>query len=317
MQTEAPLELAVKFLVTERNDARGLGAALGPYQRRALARQRQDRERTCGQEMLFGAAPMIALVADGDDDAGLVVLPAMGGNAGALAQFRPRAIGGDQEARRDHAAVAECHLDAVGTRIVGCNRSGAQIDALGFRTHHQRIDQAAVLDHMRKGLARGDIAGKVEEHRTGGVLELRIGDDHVEDRLRLAPDGVPGADRLEQAAAGGHDRGGAGIAARPRAERGIGDDDGDLGPEPLAQRQGECKPCKRAATDDNATLYRHTKFPGQFSVLLADLSWAKQCSETRAEWPLCVIPGRANARTRNPEVVSSGFPVHRHRDAPE
>ncbi len=87
---------------------------------------------------------------------------------------------------------------------------------------------------MGKGLARRDIAGEVEEHRTGGVFQFRVGDDHVEDRLCLGPDVVPGTDRLEQAAAGGHDRGGAGIAAGPGTERGIGDDDGDLGPEPLA-----------------------------------------------------------------------------------
>ena len=37
--------------------------------------------------MLFGAAVMIALMTDGDDDAGLIVVPAMGGDAGALAQF--------------------------------------------------------------------------------------------------------------------------------------------------------------------------------------------------------------------------------------
>jgi hypothetical protein len=37
--------------------------------------------------MFFGAPLVIAFVADGDDDAGLVILPAMGGNAGALAQL--------------------------------------------------------------------------------------------------------------------------------------------------------------------------------------------------------------------------------------
>ena len=36
--------------------------------------------------MLFGAAAMLALMADSDDDAGLIVVPAMGRNAGPLAQ---------------------------------------------------------------------------------------------------------------------------------------------------------------------------------------------------------------------------------------
>ena len=65
--------------------------------------------------MLFGAALMIALVADGDDDAGLIVVPAMGGNTGALAQPRACAIGGDQQARLDDIAVGERHGDAIGT----------------------------------------------------------------------------------------------------------------------------------------------------------------------------------------------------------
>ncbi len=77
----------MEFLVAERNDARGLGPTLGPHQRRALAGERQDRERARGQKMFFGAALVIALVTDGDDDAGLVILPTMGGDARTLAQF--------------------------------------------------------------------------------------------------------------------------------------------------------------------------------------------------------------------------------------
>ena len=79
-----------------------------------MPRQRQDRKRTGGQKMFFGAAVMVALMADGDHDAGLIVIPAMGGDAGALAQFRARAVGGHQQARLDDAAVRQRHLDAIG-----------------------------------------------------------------------------------------------------------------------------------------------------------------------------------------------------------
>src|SRR5471032_555551 len=71
VQAEALLELAMEFIVAQSDDTRGLGPLLGPYQRRAFSRQRQDRERACGQKMFFGAAAMIALMADGDDNAGL------------------------------------------------------------------------------------------------------------------------------------------------------------------------------------------------------------------------------------------------------
>ena len=72
-----------------------------------LALQRQDRERARRQEMLLGAAVMIALVRDRGDDAGLAVVPAVARDAGALADRRVRAVGGDQEPRRKCVAVGE------------------------------------------------------------------------------------------------------------------------------------------------------------------------------------------------------------------
>ncbi len=125
MQPKALFEFAVEFVVAERDDARGLGALLGPHQRRALSRQRQDRERAGGQEMFLGAAVMVALVADRDHDAGLIIFPAMGGDAGALAQLRARAVGRHQQARLDHAAVGKRHIDAVGARGEIRHRGGA------------------------------------------------------------------------------------------------------------------------------------------------------------------------------------------------
>ena len=182
--------------------------------------------------MLFGAAVMVALMADRDHDAGLIVIPAMGGDAGAFAQFRARAVGGHQQARLDHAAVGQRHVDAVGARIEIRHRGRAKIDAFGFGARHQHVDQMAVLDHMRERLARLDIAGEGQEHRTGGVFQFEIGDDHVEDRLRLVRDLIPCPDRLEQPAAGRDDRGGARIAARPRRQRRIGHDHGNVAPRP-------------------------------------------------------------------------------------
>ena len=167
--------------------------------------------------MFFGAAVMIAFMADGDDDAGLIVVPAMGGDPGALAQFGARAVGGDQQARVDDAAVGQRDIDAVAARIETCHRGGPEIDALGLGALDQRVDQMAVLDHVRERLARLDIAGKRQEHRPGGVFQLGIGDHHVDDRLRGGGDLVPHLDRLEQPAAGRDDGGGARIAARPRA----------------------------------------------------------------------------------------------------
>ena len=57
--------------------------------------------------MLLRAAFMIALVGDGGDDAGLIVIPADGRDARKRAELRARAVGGDRKARPERAAIAE------------------------------------------------------------------------------------------------------------------------------------------------------------------------------------------------------------------
>ena len=114
------------------------------------------------------------------------------------------------------AAVGQRHIDAIGARDEIGHRGGAKIDALGLGALDQRVDQMAIFDHVRERFARLDIAGEGQEHRTGGVFQLGIGDDHVEDRLRAGCDLVPHPDGIEQPAAGGDDGGRARIAARPQ-----------------------------------------------------------------------------------------------------
>ena len=101
-------------------------------------------------------------------------------------------------------------------RVECRHRGGAEIDALGLGALDQRIDQMTILDHVRERFARLDIAGEGQEHRTGRVFQSGIGDDHVEDRLRLGRDLIPHPDGIEQPAAGGDDGGRARIAARPQ-----------------------------------------------------------------------------------------------------
>src|SRR5271156_1811688 len=83
MELKAPLELVMEGIVRQGHDARGLRLRLGPYNRGTPARERQDRERAGRQKMLFGAALVIALMRDIDDDGRLIVVPAVGGDAGA------------------------------------------------------------------------------------------------------------------------------------------------------------------------------------------------------------------------------------------
>jgi hypothetical protein len=231
--------------------------------------------------MLFGAAVVIAFMADRDNDAGLIVIPAMGGDAGAFTQFRTRPVGRHQQARLDDAAIAERHVDAVGTRIETRHRGAAKIDPLSLGARDQRIDQMTVFDHVRERFARLDIARESQEHRAGGVFQFGIGDDHVEDRLRIGRDLFPHPDDFEQPAACRHDGRGARVATRPRAERRIGDDDGNVRAEALTQRQRQRQSGERAAADDNASLCRHA----YLKLLHPEYSWAKQIRETRGLHP--------------------------------
>ncbi len=217
------LQLVVEFVVRQRDDALGLAPFLGPHDRRAFARQRQNGERPGGQEMFFGAAFVVALVADRGDDGRLVVVPAVRGDVGLLADRRARAVGADQQARGERLAVGERDVDRIRRMLEAGHRGGAQIDAERLGLVDQRVDQEPVLDHVRERLALFHLAAEGEEGRAHRVLELRVGHHHVEDRLRFVRDRIPDADGLEQPAGGGRDGRSARVLGFLVLERGVGD----------------------------------------------------------------------------------------------
>ena len=75
----------MEFVRGQRDDGSLFAAGLGPDDRRAPALQRQDGEWAGRQKMFLGAAFMIALVPDIDDDRRLAVVPAVQGDADPLA----------------------------------------------------------------------------------------------------------------------------------------------------------------------------------------------------------------------------------------
>ena len=90
----------------------------------------------------------------------------------------------------------------------------------------QRAVEHLVLDHVGEGFAGADFAVEGEKDRPHRIGGLRIGDDHVGDRLGLGRDLFPAAEALEHAAGGGGDGRGAAVLA-PDLRRG-GVDDGDV-----------------------------------------------------------------------------------------
>ena len=109
LQAEALLELGLEQERIAGDQFFGVGRALGPDDRRAVAGQRQDGERPGRQEMLLGAAIVRPLMRDRADDAGLAVLPADGLDAGHVAQPRLDAVGGDQQRGLQRHAVGQMH----------------------------------------------------------------------------------------------------------------------------------------------------------------------------------------------------------------
>ena len=218
----------------------------------AVARQRQDRERAGRQEMLLGAAVVVALVRDRADDRRLVVVPAVRGDAGLLADLRARAVGADQQPRRDRVAVGEGARRCAFARIVKAGRPRvarrSTPSAFAFATSASISSRFSIM--CAKASPGFDLALEGQEGRPHRVVELGIGDHHVEHRLRLARDRLPDADRLEQPPRRRGDRRGARIAATARcASAGSATVDRELVAQRLAQRDGQRQPGKAGAAD--------------------------------------------------------------------
>jgi hypothetical protein len=81
--------------------------------------------------------------------------------------------------------------------------------------------EGAAFDHMGEGLAGLDLARKGKEHRADGILQAAVGDDHVDDGLRLGRDLVPHPERRQHPPRACRDRVGSLVLRRVARERGV------------------------------------------------------------------------------------------------
>ena len=214
-----------------------------------VALERQDRERTGGQKMLLRAPAVIALVRDCGDDARLRIAPAMAGDVRAFTDLRARAIGGDQQTRREFGTVGQLHADSLCGIEIG-NRGGSQFDAGFLRLHDKRGEQRRVLDHMRERLARLDIAIEGEKDGPHHVVEAAVGDVHAEDRLRQVGNRIPHSKGLKQPTRRGDDCRCAHIR-RWTPERRIDHHDRERWAERLSQRNRQREAGETGAADQH------------------------------------------------------------------
>ncbi len=240
---------------------------------RAARPQRQDREGTGGQEVLNRPALVVALVRDGGDDAGLRIGPGDPADAGEVAQPGAAAVRGDEKRRLAGLAAADADADRARTVRETLDPRRFEDDAGPAAGRDEGGREIASLDHVGEGLARLDFAGEAEEDRPDRVLEARIGDDHVEDRLRRRGDALPDAERLEHPPRRGRDGVGAGVALRIAAQGRIGHRHLNAVAERPLQRQGQRQPGKAAAGDDDAGRYGRRRGHGLSGVERGLAGW--------------------------------------------
>ena len=234
-----------------------------------VALERQDRERAGRQEVLLGAAVVIALVPHGGDDARLGVVPAMRRDAGALADRRARAVRRHQQPGADGGAILQSDGDAVGhDRGIG-DRGVQELNTIRPRLRQQRREQRTVLDHVRERLARLDLAVEGQERRPHRVVEAAVGDRHVEDRLRVGRDRLPDADGLEQPPRR-RDDGRCARVATAALEGGIGNDDRKRRPERLPQGDRQRQAGEARTGDENVDLPVALAAHGRLAVRYLD-----------------------------------------------
>ena len=276
-QAELPLELAMEFRFGQADDAGGFLRLLGPDDRGTVAQdriafQRQDRKGSGREEMLLRTPAVIALVRDGGDDRRLTVAPAMTCNSGSFTDPRLRAIGRNQQPRRQRAAVRkpdfylarraapralplrQAAAVAVGVgELETRDRVGHERDTRFTRLCQQRAQERAILDHVRERLPWLQFAGEGEEGRPNRILQPAVGHDHIENGLRL--DLVPDPDRLEHPAGGGDDGRSARIGHRASQDR-IGDRHRERLPEALAQSDRQRQAGKAGPADQHVDTVR-------------------------------------------------------------
>ena len=129
-----------------------------------------------------------------------------------VSEFRARAVGGDREARAQHAPVGQPKLRDMLAQ--GPARDGPRdaLDAKPIAERRERADDIVVEGHMGERLV---FRGEIEMGQAHGVAHPAVHDRHRQDRLRFRLNRRPGADLFEQAPRPVGDRDRAQMAGAP------------------------------------------------------------------------------------------------------
>ncbi len=218
---DARFDLGEEASVVERQNAGRFVGLLGPGEAGAVARQRQDREGACGQEVLDSASIVRVVVGDGGDDGGLAVAPADGLDPGAIARSGAASLGADQERRRELASIAQ----GDGHMISGI---GEAVDLGGCDDGKAGIAGYALVEHACEGggghnVARGggiifDEVVVFEQHRADTGSEARVRDLDPGHGRGVLGDRLPDVERLQHAPRAGREGEGTGVGSGGRLQ---------------------------------------------------------------------------------------------------
>ncbi len=142
------------------------------------ARQRQDRERAAGQEILPGGALVRALVLDGRDEGGLSVAPAAAPDPRAARRAALPAVAADEETARELRPGRERDGDALRAHLLRLD-GGARDEPyarLGFECREEGRIEEAVLEQVahRTLLDLGMVEGQHEGRGPPAVVPSAV-----------------------------------------------------------------------------------------------------------------------------------------------
>ena len=244
-------EKAISIVPLDRPDDRRAMAAtifLG-----VIVGHRQQSERARGIENLPGDMVVRPLMAQDRDDRRMVILPAGDADSRRFAGRRMAPLGGNQQRRRELAAVLEPDRDPMLAPLDGGGaRLPAQVDiGPGLGPGLQRCPQMAVLVHPAERLV---VALRRLEGKAARLQP--VGDANGADLAAGLGETGANADRVEHPPRGGGDGAGAPVEAGAAPAFGIDRVDDDAG-QPAGIERGGKRQADQPAAEDNHVRASH------------------------------------------------------------
>ena len=244
-----------------------------PHDRRPSSFQWQNGERSAGQEMLIGSPPMLALMRDRSRQATLAVGPTRPANSRGFPAQRPGAIRPDDEGSLHATPVGKDCTGGIDAEVDTVEPAAGLLDLCAVERAEEARVQAGGLHHLGQVFALAGLLAERQEGRPDRVVEPRIGDGHLDDRLALAREHRPHAEHLQHSTPRGGDRVGTGIGTCVRALRRLRQDDPRSRAERLPHGEGGGQRHDAASRDQHVGTARfHCR--GQRPAIRVSLHWS-------------------------------------------